>query len=276
MGPVHDTSFIPAGRVGLMVDSGAAGAFDNVTVTQQAKPPERPDLQTMSITPSTSAPIVGQTITVTVGVLNAGDATASNVRVDFWTNLTSSPSVGSTSTLTSTAASVPAGGYAHISFEGLTVSADTTWRMYAVVDTLDAHVESNENNNVFGPETLHWDYDLYEPDDTYATASTIVPGQSQDHTLMPYYDEDWVKFTVSGTTARYVTVYTVATGGTAYRYMYIYLYREPFVGIYDYIASDYNYYGTCAISGSLTPGTYYVRVYSGYRSGSYTLYLSMD
>jgi subtilase family serine protease len=112
-----------------------------------------PDLILVSVVADPS-PAVGSTITVRVGVRNDGTANAYSVAVGLFLNRSSPPSVDEPPDMTVYMGMMSTGGFALLSFEGITSSTAQTWSTWAVVDYLDLNPESQEGNNVGGPATV--------------------------------------------------------------------------------------------------------------------------
>ena len=112
-----------------------------------------PELLVESITTSPVSPIVGQRVDVTVTVRNQGSDAAGPFFVDWYSNRTTAPlplaageifcniaalAVAATTTCTGT----------------FTYSTPGTFQMWAQVDTDQEVSETNENNNIRGPQTI--------------------------------------------------------------------------------------------------------------------------
>jgi len=101
--------------------------------------------------------------------------------------------------------------------------------------------------------------DMYEPDDVYTNASTIVPGETQTHSIHNGgADVDWVMFTL--TEATWATLYTSGSTPT-YHDTVMYLYDSYGVPT-SYIAYNDDGGGNLysRIEISLGPGTYYIKI----------------
>lgn len=111
--------------------------IDNIVVAAAT-----PDLQVVV----TSAVSDGANVTVNYTATNAGTSTAGPFRVDAWSNSATAPLVGANGEGSNTIASLAAGA----SVTGSLVIANTaaSGTAYAVVDTLNAVIETNEANNV--------------------------------------------------------------------------------------------------------------------------------
>lgn len=97
--------------------------------------------------------------------------------------------------------------------------------------------------------------DSYEPDDSFATATSIVDGDNQSHSISPVGDHDYVTFTLAVD-----TIVKIETSGnkTGYFNTYMILYDDS----HNVVESDddggESVYSR--IVGNLGSGTYYVRV----------------
>ncbi len=97
--------------------------------------------------------------------------------------------------------------------------------------------------------------DMYEPDNTYLQAKTILSGVQQEHSINTPTDVDWVKFTVAVNSV--VTINTSGVSGDTV----IYLYNAT--GVPNTYLAMNNDDGLGFFSGlteTLGPGTYYVEV----------------
>jgi len=97
--------------------------------------------------------------------------------------------------------------------------------------------------------------DMYEPDNTYMQAHYIMPGQTQNHSIKPVADVDWVKFDVTEV-PQTVIINTDGIGSGDTR---LYLYASD--GVTELAYND-DYYGLySSINYTFTePGTYYAMV----------------
>lgn len=98
--------------------------------------------------------------------------------------------------------------------------------------------------------------DVYENDNVYTSASTITNGETQNHSIYPANDTDWVKFDVAVT-----SVVTLQTSGDGYGDTVMYLYNSAGVPA-SYMTYDDNNGGVLwsKITATLGPGTYYVKI----------------
>src|SRR5262249_45025256 len=111
------------------------------------------ELLVQSITTSPVSPIAGQRVDVTITVRNQGTAAAGAFFVDWYSNRTTPPpslaageifcniaalAVGATTTCTGT----------------FTYATPGTFQMWAQVDTDQQVSETNENNNIRGPQVI--------------------------------------------------------------------------------------------------------------------------
>ena len=121
----------------------------NVTVVVNPGPP---DLVVTGITTNPVNPVAGQNITVTVTVKNQGGMLANGFYVDFYKNLSSPPgfSFGDFACNTGNLAA----GATYGCVDTVSYPAGGTYSMWAQADVDQYVAESNENNNVFGPQTL--------------------------------------------------------------------------------------------------------------------------
>jgi hypothetical protein len=100
--------------------------------------------------------------------------------------------------------------------------------------------------------------DMYEPDNTAAQANVIYPGVPQTHSIMPAYDQDWVKFTLTNTSL--VVLSAIGPGQTGDTGLYLYTASNNPNGPYIYDDDSGGLGVWSMITTTLPPGTYYARV----------------
>ncbi|MGB8657982.1 MAG: CARDB domain-containing protein [Candidatus Zixiibacteriota bacterium] len=125
--------------------------------------PPQPDFIIQSLTPSSSSPTVGDTISVTLVIKNQGGSSASSFWTDLFKNRSSAPSVPSNGDYC-WYTSLGAGQTEPHTFTGITSSTAGTWHMYGLTDSRGQIQESNENNNVAGPVDVVWNAPQPKPD----------------------------------------------------------------------------------------------------------------
>lgn len=119
-------------------------------VLNEAEVITQPDLIIQSLSPSTTAPLCNQTVSVTIMVKNQGDAAVTTpFFVDFYKNLTQPPVLGKIGDGRQSISSLAAGSTANFNTSFLYEGG--TYNLYAQVDTENNISESNENNNTYGP-----------------------------------------------------------------------------------------------------------------------------
>jgi CARDB/FlgD Ig-like domain len=166
----HTLKMIADGTGNISESSESDNAYQDTFSWSTALPP---DVIVQSVVPSTSAPGVGQSMSVTVTIKNQGSGLANQTfYTDFYKNLGAPPVAGQLpiddehSTF-----SLAAGATITYTISGLTSSTATTWNMYAYVDRSNALNEgsaANENNNVSAVATVHWTASLISPSGTVA------------------------------------------------------------------------------------------------------------
>ena len=135
----------------------------------------KPDLVIQSITPSNGTPTAGTNISVDVVVRNNGTGAAGSFRVDLFYNRGTAPVVGDTGDQNALVAGLGVGAQTTVTFTSITNPVPATWSMYAIVDTLNAVGESNETNNVAGPQAVQWrGIDLTITDITPSNSSPVI------------------------------------------------------------------------------------------------------
>ena len=99
--------------------------------------------------------------------------------------------------------------------------------------------------------------DDWEPDNTFAAAATIGPGESQSRSIIPIGDVDWARFTVDVVSEAVIET-TGADGDTR-----MWLYDENLVQLAfsdDVAGSRFSRIERLCGRDALMPGTYYVKV----------------
>jgi hypothetical protein len=112
-----------------------------------------PDLVVQSITTIPASPIVGQVVNVTVTVRNQGAGPAGSFNVDWYANRATAPGPGLFGDFSCTFASLATGATATCT-RTFVYNTAGTFNMWAQVDTEGFVSETNENNNVFGPQAI--------------------------------------------------------------------------------------------------------------------------
>jgi hypothetical protein len=220
----------------------------------------KPDLIVESIATNPVNPEPGETVNVTVTVRNqgAGDA-ANSFWVDFYKNRTTPPGIipgdidcfiaglaaGATTTCTGTVSYATEGSY----------------NMWAQVDTEQDVNETNEDNNIFGPQAIEvigpCSPDSFEPDSTSGQASSLFPGVPQTHNICPVGDEDWYTFTILATSE--VVLETSGPSGDTRMWLYdsgltqVEFNDDGGAGLWSRI-------DRLCDTDALPPGTYYVQI----------------
>jgi hypothetical protein len=114
--------------------------------------------------------------------------------------------------------------------------------------------------------------DAYEPDDREEDAKTISIGEEQSRSFTTEDDIDWVRFTVNEE-----GYYRIRAWGVEYSNLDTYLSLYDSTGTFVDENDDAGETYASLITGSLSPGLYYIRVHVlEYPSGSYTLTLTRD
>lgn len=112
-----------------------------------------PDLVVQSITANPPSPVAGQPVIMTVTVKNQGGADAGSFVVDYYRDLPTAPVPMQTGDSYCSRSSLAAGATDSCTFTAM-FSAAGSYKMWSQADTGQLVAESDENNNVFGPQTL--------------------------------------------------------------------------------------------------------------------------
>jgi hypothetical protein len=218
-----------------------------------------PDLIVERIATNPVNPEPGETVNVTVTVRNSGADDAANFFwVDFYKDRTTPPGIipgdidcfitglaaGATTTCTGTVSYATEGSY----------------NMWAQVDTEQDVNETNEDNNIFGPQTIEvigpCISDSFEPDDTSGQASSLFPGVPQTHNICPVGDEDWYTFTLTAESE----VVLETSGPSGDTKMWLYDNGLTQIEFNDNGAGFWSRIDRLCDTDDLPPGTYYVQI----------------
>ncbi len=116
-----------------------------------------PDLIITDVAWSNQTPTVGEEITVEVVVKNIGNAPIDNpFNVDFYPHRTTAPSPGYFSTFYSEVQELNAGDSVVVVFAEITSEVVANWTSWVQLDCDQFVTESNEDNNVWGPDYVTW------------------------------------------------------------------------------------------------------------------------
>ncbi len=117
----------------------------------------QPDLTVDAVIISNVTPYIGDLIDVSVRIINSGTANvAQSFYLDFFSNLDTPPVLGQYGTYYATIPGLAAGDTVSYLFSGITYNGDSTWNMYAVLDTDGQITESNEGNNISVAYNVNW------------------------------------------------------------------------------------------------------------------------
>jgi subtilase family serine protease len=137
----------------------------------------QPDLELVSVVPSSTSPIIGTTISVAVTIRNtSATVTASGFNLGLFYDA-SSPQVGiDTPDRTRAIATLGPTEELEVVFTGITNLVPDAWTTYAIVDVAGAVSETDETNNRVGPVGITW----RGPDLMIAGMAVTVPAGQQD------------------------------------------------------------------------------------------------
>jgi CARDB protein len=132
-----------------------ATSMDPQTFTWASLFPDRglPDLIVQSIAATPSSPLPGQSVTVTVTVKNQGGSAAGSYYLDFYRNLASAPLPNQVGDATCAKSGLAAGGTDSCTFTVAFTEAGS-YRMWAQADTELQVAETDDANNVAGPQVI--------------------------------------------------------------------------------------------------------------------------
>ena len=144
--------------------------------------PERPDLVVIGIDVSPAKPQAGEPVDVTVEVSNVGQAAAGPFVVDFYADLPGPPALGQFGEFFCSPDGLAAGATFECSESGV-YNDPGSFDMWAQVDTDEAVAETNEGNNILGPQKL--DVNGATPTPTLTPTATFTPTPTATPTPTP-------------------------------------------------------------------------------------------
>jgi len=130
----------------------------------------------------------------------------------------------------------------------------------------------NDAYSVYLPLVIQYrppESDDYEPDNNWDAANEILSGVPQDHSIYPIGDEDFLTFTLTGDPIQDTYTVVLVTSGPYWYYdTVLQLFDEDKISIEsnDDYDPDHLYSKIDRLCGvdALEPGTYFIKVYSGY------------
>ncbi|MGB2804015.1 MAG: CARDB domain-containing protein [Candidatus Zixiibacteriota bacterium] len=122
------------------------------------------DVTITSLTASDSNPTLGEAIDVAVIVRNDGAASARYFCTGLFLRESSPPLPGTRADLSRVTDSLEPGETEVHLFTGITNSTPESWNIYGLVDFNDQVIETDEENNLFGPAKLVWRSPTDQPD----------------------------------------------------------------------------------------------------------------
>jgi hypothetical protein len=203
---------------------------------------------------------IGYTFPMTINSFNAGYVDAGDTTADIY--LTSDPNNITGGTYIETYDFGYLGTYSYtVQNPNITIPtyvSPGTFYVGYVLNAANPQYNTDNNSVVITNQTMttYCNADVYEPDNSYTQASLLSSGSIQNHTICAQTDQDWVRFTVTQTSAATLSTEGFAGGDTTMT-----LYNSSLVQVDYNDDNGIDYYSTinrtCA-SNPLTPGTYYV------------------
>jgi len=210
----------------------------------------------------TSTP-VGSSFPMTINAFNAGYADAGVTSADIY--LTSNPNNITGGHYIGTHSFGSLGAYT-FSVQNTSISIPVTtppgtYYVGYVLNSANAQYNTDKNSVVITNQlmTAYCNPDAFEPDGTPGQASTLTSGSTQAHTICAQADQDWMKFTVSASTA--ATLQTSGPSGDTT----LTLYNSSLNQIDfndDSGGTAFSTINRACSTNPLPAGTYYVRVQS--------------
>ena len=115
-----------------------------------------PDLEITNVVWSDTEPYVYDEVTVDVTITNNGNEASSICYLDLYYDLAAPPIVGEVGDKRTFVNGIPAYGSEVITIYQVWNNLDEIWNSYFQIDTDNTVAESDEDNNVWGPENLTW------------------------------------------------------------------------------------------------------------------------
>ncbi|MBI5055623.1 MAG: hypothetical protein HZB61_03275 [Nitrospirae bacterium] len=131
-----------------------AGWFGDYTPNVAVNVYTAPDLAIQSVSAEPATPVYGENVAITVNVRNQGSADAGQFYVDFYKDRITAPGPLEYGDAYCYIGSLAAGASAPC-IVNVSYAAEGMYSMWAQVDANQYVSESNENNNIFGPQTLN-------------------------------------------------------------------------------------------------------------------------
>jgi len=136
----------------------------------------------------------------------------------------------------------------------------------------------NDAYSVYLPLIIQYrppEADVYEPDDDWDDANEILNGVPQNHSIYPIGDDDFMTFTLTGNPLQDTYAVVLVTSGPYWYYdTVLQLFYENHITIEsndDYDLDNHLYSKIDLLCGdeALEPGTYFIKVYSGFGAPGY-------
>jgi len=119
--------------------------------------PIAPDLIVQNLNTNPAQPKAGEIVNITVTIKNQGNGSTrgATFKIDFYKNLSSSPEPGQPGDLTWSVTDDLIPGATKTLTGTIVYDSPGDYQMYAQVDGNQVIYESNESNNIFGPQMIH-------------------------------------------------------------------------------------------------------------------------
>jgi len=160
---------------GVPANAGNGFLFDNLSLASSAPPPPA-DLVIDSLTTSPGLAAVGQSVTVSATVRNAGVGAAGNFNIDLYKDLSGTPAVSQAGDVTCSVPSLASGATTTCTGT-VTYAAAGAYNVRAQADTQNSVIESNEGNNVAGPSRVYVRFSELRVTDLTVPSGNVTVGQ---------------------------------------------------------------------------------------------------
>ncbi len=161
----------------------------------------KPDLIVQGISTSPNTPYEGQNVSVTITVKNQGWAAAGAFSVDFYKNRTTGPAPYTSGDFACAKSGLAAGATDTCSGT-VSYAAVGAYQMWAQVDTYQQVTESDEANNLFGPQSITVNY---APGADLVITAVTGPTTAAPGSIITIGDTTWNQGT--GTAAASTTMF---------------------------------------------------------------------
>ena len=150
--------------------------------------------------------------------------------------------------------------YTYTTTPSLTFTKEQTNTYSNTFTMTQTYTVTNTNTYINTPTITNTPADTYEPDNNYTEATTLINGVQQEHSGLPFNDEDWFIFKL--TDCANVTITTTGPTGDTHMWLYNSVGVPTTHLIYNDDGGPDAGIGFSQIQQFLSPGTYYVKIWA--------------